>query len=244
MPSRERFTHSRCSRIVQPPHQNHPPLFVSLGSIAAPPLSNVAAWRDIITRRAIHEFRPEEFVAVYDTRSPSSDPKVVREIEKYILLLIERLLEENLGYGDLRNSVAESKHLARNSIHDALLDPESEDGQSLRTYFRRTIQNRCVDAFRKQLQYDRRYTALKDLGENFEVDLDGSPKGHHRGSPDRNEDRLIWIIDLENMTEAEAHAGRRLTLEMTIRGYAQDEIALATGASVRQVRRWQKSFVT
>ncbi len=210
--------------------------------MAAPPLSDVLAWRDLIARQVINEIRPEELVAVYDTRSPSSDPKVVLEIEKYILLLIERLLDQYCGYGELRNRVSESKHLARNSIHDALLDPESKDGQSLRTYFRRTIQNRCVDGLRRQSQYDRRFQALANSEDNLEDDSDDNPKGHRGGMPDRNEDRLIWGIDLQDMMEAEGHAGRRLALEMTIKRYMQKEIALATGVDVRQVRRWQKSF--
>ncbi len=208
----------------------------------APPLSDVLAWRDLIARQDINEIKREELVAVYDTRLPSSDPRVVLEIEKVILLLIERLLDQHLGYGDSRNSVSESKHLARNSIHDALLDPESEDGQSLRTCFRKTIHNRCVDAFRKQLQYARRFSALKNLAENIEDDPDDNPKGRHDGTPDRYEDRLVRKIDLENMKQAETHAGRRLALEMTIKGCTQEEIALATGADVRQVRRWLKSF--
>jgi transcriptional regulator with XRE-family HTH domain len=33
-----------------------------------------------------------------------------------------------------------------------------------------------------------------------------------------------------------------LALEMVLGGYTQEEIALATGVDVRQVRRWLKSF--
>ncbi len=194
----------------------------------------------------MNEFRPEKLIAVYDTRSPSSDSRVVLEIEKYILLLIERLLDHNLGHGDrllddylfrgeIRNDVSERKHSARNSIHDALLDPTSKDGLSLREYFRKTIHNRCVDAGRRQFQYERRFIVLK----NFENDFEDDPQGQLDGLPDRYENRLIQYIDLQNITEAEAHAGRRLTIEMTIRGYTQEEIALATGVDVRQVQMRQ-----
>ncbi len=197
----------------------------------APPLSEVAIWLDLIVRRALDEFTPEELIAVYDTRSPSSDSRVVLGIERYILLQIERLLNLHLGYGDLRNDVSERKHLARNSIHDALIDLESDDGRSLRGYFFETNFNRCVDAARKRIQYEQRFTSLEALANDLKDESD-------------SEDGLILWIDLQNMVEAEAHAGRRLALEMTIQGCTQEEIALATGVVVRQVRRWLKSFAS
>lgn len=212
-------------------------------SMPAPALSDVAAWQDIIVRRAFNEYRPEELITVYDTRSPDSDSTVVEEIQAYIIWSIERVLDYFLGHGDLNNNVSERKHLARSSVYDALLDPTSQDGLSLRRYFRRTIHNRCVDALRKQFQYRRRFSVLEssdiDLGDDH---LDDDPDGPYEGPSVRTEDRLNLEIDLKNMWLAIAHAGRRLTLEMLIKGYTQEEIALAAGVSDRQVRRWLKSL--
>jgi RNA polymerase sigma factor (sigma-70 family) len=201
------------------------------------------AWQDIIARRAFNEYRPEELIAVYDTRSPDSDSEVVEEIQAYIILSIERVLDYFLGHGDLNNNVSERKHLARSSIYDALLDPMSQDGLSLRRYFRRTIHNRCVDALRKQLQYRRRFSVLESSDIDLADDhLDDDADGPYEGRSVPTEDRLNLEIDLKNMWLAIAHAGRRLTLEMLIKGYTQEEIALAAGVSDRQVRRWLKSL--
>jgi DNA-directed RNA polymerase specialized sigma24 family protein len=201
----------------------------------APKLSDEPAWRDIIARRAFHEFTPEELLAVYDTRSASSNATVVWRIEKYLLLVIDRVISARLGYGDARNGISEAKHLARNAIHDALMLPNSEDGKALRKFFNYTITVRCVDAARKRTHYEERFLSL-EVFDNELID-DGN-------EPQQYEDRLVQSIDIERMTRVEAHAGRRLAREMVLRGYTQEEIALATGVNVRQVRRWLKSFRT
>jgi len=200
----------------------------------APELSDVSAWRNIIARRGLHDYTPEKLLAIYDARATCLDPEIVAAIEKHLLLVIERILRTRLGSSNTSDAVSESKHEARSCIHDAMNRPDSNDGRSLRRRFRLTVINRCVDAMRRRIRYGHRYESLEALGDRID--------DHNHEPVYLHDELLVQSIDITKMISAEAHAGRRMALEMIIKGYTQEEIASAVGVDVRTVQEWYAYF--
>jgi hypothetical protein len=199
-----------------------------------PPLTDAAAWRELIAVKAVNSAQPEEILKLYDTRCEATEHIILAALEAHLSNCMEHGLRKRLGYGDGGEKIS----TARLHVAEAIINSDSRRGRALRKNFELTLFYIAKDAMRNQRRYEKRH-AIVDFSGVSDPSIDH--KTRHLGT-NWVEDASIEFIDAGNRILREQNGRRRVVYILRRKGFTQRDIALAVGITERQIRRWLNGF--
>lgn len=125
-----------------------------------PSPSDLEGWRSVVAANDLHRLRPKDIVAAIQHIGPNGDQRLlaalITHVSEQLLRIIKRLVGKNH-----RNEGEDIIWRAHHQLIEAVLKPNSKDGQALCKSFRKCVEFRVADAIRAERKYAHRNQPFK-----------------------------------------------------------------------------------
>ena len=112
----------------------------------SPPAScDLEGWRRAVARGLLGNFRPEALYCAVQDLGPDADPPVLNPIARRLSEIIMKMARRYVGTNK-PNRGEDIIGLVHQSIWNSLLNPKSDDGQTMRDGLGGIVKFRCLDA--------------------------------------------------------------------------------------------------
>ena len=215
------------------------------GEDPPPKSTDLEGWRRAVEDGRFRGFRMEEIVAAIQDLGPGTDKQVLNPIAKHLSDVLLRILRKcvDTGYANQGRDIIERVH---GHVIDAVLAPNSADGQGLRTAFTPRVEYRIKDGLSKEKRAARNLRepvewgrASSPLGESELPPLDGatSERCYNPSS------EIAENMDVESVLRWVTDDQKRLAFRLHMDGvpYKSDKtpsIASTLGMSEKTAREW------
>jgi hypothetical protein len=119
-----------------------------------PASSDLEGWRRAVARGQLGKFRPEALLCAVQDLGPNADPTVLNPIVKRLSAIIMNMARKHVGTNK-PNSGLDIIDRVHAGIWTSLLDPESEDGRTMRDGLGGIVKFRCLDAIALENKHSR-----------------------------------------------------------------------------------------
>jgi DNA-directed RNA polymerase specialized sigma24 family protein len=119
-----------------------------------PASSDLEGWRRAVARGQLGLFRPEVLLCAVQDLGPDADPTVLNPIVKRLSGTIMKMARRHVGTNKPNNG-EDIIHRVHSGIWASVLDPESEDGRTMRDGLGGIVKFRCLDAIALENKHSR-----------------------------------------------------------------------------------------
>ena len=173
----------------------------------SPEPDDLSAWRCLVDGDRLGECSPESIVAALQKLGPNGERRVLNALMQHVSDLITNRLRKRVGFNhaDRGMEIIESAH---GQLIEAILSPDSADGQGLEVAFNARIDFRMGDAIRRGRIRSDRYPSAEDMPALAHASGDGERmiEGHalveqilDRIGDDRK--RLAWRLHMDGVPQ-------------------------------------------
>ncbi|CDZ42317.1 Hypothetical protein NGAL_HAMBI1146_50830 [Neorhizobium galegae bv. officinalis] len=148
----------------------------------SPSSDDLEGWREVVRNGSLRQHKLEHLAAAVRTLGPAADKRVREPLANRISEALMGMLRKRVGYNH-RNSGWDIIERVHEEMIDALLDPQSADGEALTEAFSARVSFRIKDAIAKE----DRLARTPGEGEGKTADIDPGPD--KRADPPEPDDR-------------------------------------------------------
>ncbi len=120
----------------------------------APPSTDLEGWREAIAKGLLGTFRPEALLRAVQDLGPDADQAVLNPIARRLSQIIMGIARRYVGTNK-PNMGLDIIHRVHSGIWAALLNPESEDGRTMRDGLGGIVKFRCISAIAAENKHSR-----------------------------------------------------------------------------------------
>ena len=204
------------------------------GKNQSPPPSDCAAWALVVEEGRLAGYRMEDIVAAAQKMGPTEE-KTLEALMIWISDEIMRILRWAIwkSYPNEGKDMIERVH---GQLIEAVLRPDSADGEGLRVAFRHRVEFRAADAIRAEIKVIDRFPYAEDVYPNAE-DVGMAPANQEPWSS------IEQNAHVENLLNRVQDPRKRLAFRLYMDGVPKESkkvesIVSALGVSAKTVGEW------
>ncbi|UPJ79830.1 sigma-70 family RNA polymerase sigma factor [Bradyrhizobium sp. 183] len=120
-----------------------------------PSPSDLEGWRSVVAGNDLRRLRPQDIVAAIQHIGPNGDQRLLAALITHVSEQLLRTIKRVVGKNH-RNEGEDIIWRAHHQLIEAVLKPNSKDGQALCKSFRKCVEFRVADAIRAERKYAHR----------------------------------------------------------------------------------------
>lgn len=195
----------------------------------SPQPDDLVGWRRVIAADGLGQCPPARVVAAIQAMGPQGDRRVLNLLMKHVSDVMLRRLRRLIGRNHPNEGI-DMIERAHNGLIEAVLQPESADGEALRVAFMATVEYRAADAIRAERLRGKRH-----------------PYAEEEATVERFADDSCQIMEeharieqlLRRVEDPRKRLAFRLHMEGLVKGSKKGlSIAEVVGVSAKTVGEW------